>query len=191
MGGGVVMAVQRQQRKDRCVDALSQQAALHVVETIQQVIAAHIGGILTDGGQCKDHTGILGGLCTIQTTVAVNILLDILDHIVVVPGGYGAAAASQPQCHPLAADAAHSGSAQRGDIITGGGVDVAVVRGRQHRQLDVLDLPLIQVFCGDRPCGVTAAELDITAVDLIRARRRILRDCDGDGGDGIKAYLAP
>ena len=59
-----------------------------------------------------------------QTLIGVSLGLHILHHIVIVPGGHGAAAAGQADDHPLAADGVHRGGAQGGHEVAGGGVDV-------------------------------------------------------------------
>ena len=110
-GRRVAVAVQRDQREYRTVDALLGEVG-HLIQPGQQVMAAHIRHILADGRQRQDDAGVFGGLILVQPSVAVDVVLDILDHSVIVALWDSATTAGQPQCHPLAADAAHAGCAQ-------------------------------------------------------------------------------
>ena len=86
-------------------------------------MAAHIGDILADGRQGQDHPGVVGDFGPVQTLIGVSLGLHILHHIVIVPGGHGAAAAGQADDHPLAAGGVHCGGAQALDEVAGGLVD--------------------------------------------------------------------
>ena len=106
---GIVMAVQGDQRPHRAVGALPLDV-LHIVQTGQQIEAAHIGDILADGRQGQDQPGVVRGLIAVEAVgLGIDIFLDIGHRVVIVPGGHGAPAAGQADGQPLAADAAHSG----------------------------------------------------------------------------------
>ena len=110
------------QRPDGAVNALGLHIG-HVIQALQQVVAAHIGDILADGRQGQDHPGVIRDLGPVQTLILVSVLLHIVDHIVIVPGGHGAAAAGQADDHPFAAGGVHRGGSQGGHVVAGGLVD--------------------------------------------------------------------
>ena len=147
-------------------------------------MAAHIGDILADGRQGQDHTGVFGDLVPIQPLVLVGVLPDKFQYIVVVPGGHGAAAAGQANGHPLAADGVHRGGAQGGHEVAGGLVDAAVVHLRQHRQLHIPDLTLIEVLCCNSVVGIAAPQFHRSTVDFISPSGGVCGHGKGDGGDG-------
>ena len=135
---GVIVAVQGDERPHRAVRALALDV-LHVVQTCQQVVAAHIGHVLADGRQGQDQPGVVRGLILVQAVgLGIDIFLDIGHRVVIVPGGHGAPAAGQADGQPLAADAAHNGRALGGQIVAGGLVDSLHIRPNRlcHRQGD-------------------------------------------------------
>ena len=107
--GGIVVAVQRQQCPNGAAGTLLADVA-HAVQALHQIIAAHAGGILADSRQRQDHTGIVGGLVAIQPVLAVDVLLNIRHHVLVIGVriGHIAAAAGQTQHQPFAAGKVHS-----------------------------------------------------------------------------------
>ena len=117
--GGIIVAIQGNKGENGAVDALLLHIG-HVIQTLQQVVAAHIGDILADSGEAQDHPGVVGDLRPVQTLIGVSHGLHILHHIVIVPGGHGAAAAGQADDHPLAAGGVHRGGAQGGHEVAGG-----------------------------------------------------------------------
>ena len=135
-GRRVVVAVQRDQREYRTVDALLGEVG-HLIQPGQQVMAVHIRHILADGRQRQDNAGVFGGLVLVQPSVAVDVVLDILDHSVIVALWDSATTAGQPQRHPLAADAAHAGRAQLCQIVAGGLVDAVRLLAQLGHQLGV------------------------------------------------------
>ena len=135
---GIVMAVQGDQRPHRAVGALPLDV-LHIVQTGQQIEAAHIGDVLADGRQGQDQTGVVRGLIAVQPVGGgVDLGLDIGHGVVVVALRHSAAAAGQADGHPLAADAAHDGRALAGQVVAGGLIGLLHVRtgGLGHRQGD-------------------------------------------------------
>ena len=71
--GGIILGVQRDQRKDRAVDTLS----LHVIqirESLQQIVTGNIGHILADGSEAQNHTGVIGGLLCMKSAVEIDVL---------------------------------------------------------------------------------------------------------------------
>ena len=126
---GIVMAIQGNERPNGAVDALGLHIG-HVIQTLQQIVAAHIGDILADRGQGQDHPGVVGNFGRVQTLIGVSLGLHILHHIVIVPGGHGAAAAGQANDHPLAADGVHRGGAQGGHEVAGGLVEFVQLLGQ-------------------------------------------------------------
>ena len=135
-GGRIVVAVQSDERPDGAVDALGLDI-VHAVQTLQQVVTAHIGDILADRGQGQDHPGIVGNFGRVQTLIGVSLGLHILHHIVIVPGGHGAAAAGQADDHPLAADGVHRGGAQGGHEVAGGLIEFVQLLAHLGHQLGV------------------------------------------------------
>ena len=113
------MAIQGNEGENGAVNVLGLHI-IHVIQALQQVVAAHIGDILADGRQGQDHPGVVGDFGRVQTLIGVSLGLHILHHIVIVPGGYGAAAAGQADDHPLAAGGVHRGGAQGGHEVAGG-----------------------------------------------------------------------
>ena len=165
------MAVQSDERPDGAVDALGLDI-VHAVQTLQQVVTAHIGDILADSGEGQDYPGIVGNFGRVQTLIGVSLGLHILHHIVIVPGGDGVAAAGQADDHPLAADGVHRGGAQGTHEVAGGLVNfiqllahlghqlgVGSLGGHQH--VVVRDQSLLgvgQLVIGG-PCGVDGTGL--------------------------------
>ena len=135
---GIVMAVQGDQRPHRTVGALPLDV-LHIVQTGQQIEAAHISDVLADGRQGQDQPGVVRGLIAVQPVGGgVDLGLDIGHGVVVVALRHSAAAAGQADGHPLAADAAHDGRALAGQVVAGGLIGLLHVRtgGLGHRQGD-------------------------------------------------------
>ena len=121
-GSGIVVAVQGNEGPDGAVDALLLHVG-HAVHALEQIMAAHVGHVLADSRQGQDDAGVVGDFRPVQTLIGVGLGLHIVDHIVIVPGGHGAAAAGQADGHPLAAGGADAGGAEAGDVVTGGLID--------------------------------------------------------------------
>ena len=133
---GIVVAIQGNKGENGAVDALGLHI-IHVIQTLQQVVAAHIGDILADSGQGQDYPGVVGDLGRVQTLIGVSLGLHIVDHIVIVPGGHGAAAAGQANDHPLAAGGVHRGGAQSTHEVAGGLVNFIPLLAHLGHQLGV------------------------------------------------------
>ena len=180
---GIVMAVQGDQRPHRAVGALPLDV-LHIVQTGQQIEAAHIGDVLADGRQGQDQTGVVRGLIAVQPVGGgVDLGLDIGHGVVVVALRHGAAAAGQADGHPLAADAAHDGRALAGQIVAGGLIGLLHVRagGLGHRQGNGIGRAgLLAVAGGKRQRGL-AHENGGVAVGSLRRHRRSAVDADRVG----------
>ena len=180
---GIVMAVQGDQRPHRAVGALPLDV-LHIVQTGQQIEAAHIGDILADGRQGQDQPGVVRGLIAIEPVGGgVDLGLDVGHSVVVVALRHGAAAAGQADGHPLAADAAHDGRALAGQIVAGGLIGLPHVRagGLGHRQGNGIGRAgLLAVAGGKRQRGL-AHENGGVAVGSLRRHRRSAVDADRVG----------
>ena len=133
---GIVVAIQGNKGENGAVDALGLHI-IHVIQTLQQVMAAHIGDILADSGEGQDHPGVVGNFGRVQTLIGVSLGLHILHHIVIVPGGHGVAAAGQADDHPLAADGVHRGGAQGTHEVAGGLVNFIQLLAHLGHQLGV------------------------------------------------------
>ena len=134
--GGIIVAIQGNKCPNGAVDALSLHIG-HVVQALQQIVAAHIGDILADGRQGQDHPGVVGDLRPVQALIGVSLGLHIVDHIIIVPGGHGAAAAGQADGHPLAAGRADAGGAQSLDIVAGGLINLLQALALLSQQLGI------------------------------------------------------
>ena len=180
---GIVMAVQGDQRPHRAVGALPLDV-LHIVQTGQQIEAAHIGDVLADGRQGQDQPGVVRGLIAVQPVGGgVDLGLDIGHGVVVVALRHSAAAAGQADGHPLAADAAHDGRALAGQIVAGGLIGLLHVRagGLGHRQGNGIGRAgLLAVAGGKRQRGL-AHENGGVAVGSLRRHRRSAVDADRVG----------
>ena len=181
--GGIAVAVQGDQRPHRAVGALPLYV-LHIVQTGQQIEAAHIGDVLADGRQGQDQTGVVRGLIAVEPVGGgVDLGLDIGHGVVVVALRHSAAAAGQADGHPLAADAAHDGRALAGQIVAGGLIGLLHVRtgGLGHRQGDGIGRAgLLAVAGGKRQRGL-AHENGGVAVGSLRRHRRSAVDADRVG----------
>ena len=171
---GIVMAVQGDQRPHRAVGALPLDV-LHIVQTGQQIEAAHIGDVLADGRQGQDQTGVVRGLIAVQPVGGgVDLGLDIGHGVVVVALRHSAAAAGQADGHPLAADAAHDGRALAGQIVAGGLIGLPHVRagGLGHRQGNGIGRAgLLAVAGGKRQRGLAHENGGVAVGSLCRHRR--------------------
>ena len=183
---GIVMAVQGDQRPHRAVGALPLDV-LHIVQTGQQIEAAHIGDVLADGRQGQDQTGVVRGLIAVQPVGGgVDLGLDIGHGVVVVALRHSAAAAGQADGHPLAADAAHDGGTRLRlccQTIAGGLIGLPHVRagGLGHRQGNGIGRAgLLAVAGGKRQRGL-AHENGGVAVGSLRRHRRSAVDADRVG----------
>ena len=181
--GGIAVAVQGDQRPHRTVGALPLDV-LHIVQTGQQIEAAHIGDILADGRQGQDQPGVVRGLITVEPVGGgVDLGLDVGHSVVVVALRHGAAAAGQADGQPLAADAAHDGRALAGQIVAGGLIGLLHVRtgGLGHRQGDGIGRAgLLAVAGGKRQRGL-AHENGGVAEGGLRRHRRSAVDADRVG----------
>ena len=181
--GGIAVAVQGDQRPHRAVGALPLDV-LHIVQTGQQIEAAHIGDVLADGRQGQDQTGVVRGLIAVEPVGGgVDLGLDIGQSVVVVALRHGAAAAGQADGHPLAADAAHDGRALAGQIVAGGLIGLLHVRtgGLGHRQGNGIGRAgLLAVAGGKRQRGL-AHENGGVAEGGLRCHRRSAVDADRVG----------
>ena len=183
---GIAVAVQGDQRPHRTVGALPLDV-LHIVQTGQQVVAAHIGDVLADGRQGQDQPGVVRGLIAVETIGGgVDLGLDIGHGVVVVALRHSAAAAGQADGHPLAADAAHDGGARLRlccQTIAGGLIGLPHVRagGLGHRQGNGIGRAgLLAVAGGKRQRGL-AHENGGIAVGGLRRHRRSAVDADRVG----------
>ena len=181
--GGIAVAVQGDQRPHRTVGALPLDV-LHIVQTGQQIEAAHIGDILADGRQGQDQPGVVRGLIAVEPVGGgVDLGLDVGHSVVVVALRHGAAAAGQADGQPLAADAAHDGRALAGQIVAGGLIGLLHVRtgGLGHRQGDGIGRAgLLAVAGGKRQRGL-AHENGGVAEGGLRRHRRSAVDADRVG----------
>ena len=181
--GGIAVAVQGDQRPHRTVGALPLDV-LHIVQTGQQIEAAHIGDILADGRQGQDQPGVVRGLIAVEPVGGgVDLGLDVGHSVVVVALRHGAAAAGQADGQPLAADAAHDGRALAGQIVAGGLIGILHVRtgGLGHRQGDGIGRAgLLAVAGGKRQRGL-AHENGGVAEGGLRRHRRSAVDADRVG----------
>ena len=181
--GGIAVAVQGDQRPHRTVGALPLDV-LHIVQTGQQIEAAHIGDILADGRQGQDQPGVVRGLIAVEPVGGgVDLGLDVGHSVVVVALRHGAAAAGQADGQPLAADAAHDGRALAGQIVAGGLIGLLHVRtgGLGHRQGDGIGRAgLLAVAGGKRQRGL-AHENGGVAEGCLRRHRRSAVDADRVG----------
>ena len=181
--GGIAVAVQGDQRPYRTVGTLPLDV-LHIVQTGQQIEAAHIGDILADGRQGQDQPGVVRGLIAVEPVGGgVDFGLDVGHSVVVVALRHGAAAAGQADGQPLAADAAHDGRALAGQIVAGGLIGLLHVRtgGLGHRQGDGIGRAgLLAVAGGKRQRGL-AHENGGVAEGGLRRHRRSAVDADRVG----------
>ena len=181
--GGIAVAVQGDQRPHRTVGALPLDV-LHIVQTGQQIEAAHIGDILADGRQGQDQPGVVRGLIAVEPVGGgVDLGLDVGHSVVVVALRHGAAAAGQADGQPLAADAAHDGRALAGQIVAGGLIGLLHVRtgGLGHRQGNGIGRAgLLAVAGGKRQRGL-AHENGGVAEGGLRRHRRSAVDADRVG----------
>ena len=175
--GGIIVAIQGNKGENGSVDALLLHIG-HVIQALQQVVAAHIGDILADSGQGQDNAGVVGDLGPVQPLIGVGVGLDILHHIVIVPGGHGAAAAGQADDHPLAAGGADAGGTQGGDIVAGSLVNLLQTLALLGQQ------PGVSRLSGDELVIV----LDLSLLGL----RQIVIGSpgSGDGALGPQGHLA-
>ena len=181
--GGIAVAVQGDQRPYRTVGALPLDV-LHIVQTGQQIEAAHIGDILADGRQGQDQPGVVRGLITVEPVGGgVDLGLDVGHSVVVVALRHGAAAAGQADGQPLAADAAHDGRALAGQIVAGGLIGLLHVRtgGLGHRQGNGIGRAgLLAVAGGKRQRGLAHENGGVAEGGLRRHRRSAVdADCVG------------
>ena len=171
---GIAVAVQGDQRPHRAVGALPLDV-LHIVQTGQQIEAAHIGDILADGRQGQNQPGVVRGLIAVQPVGGgVDLGLDIGHGVVVVALRHSAAAAGQADGHPLAADAAHDGRALAGQIVAGGLIGLPHVRagGLGHRQGNGIGRAgLLAVAGGKRQRGLAHENGGVAVGSLCRHRR--------------------
>ena len=181
--GGIAVAVQGDQRPHRTVGALPLDV-LHIVQTGQQIEAAHIGDILADGRQGQDQPGVVRGLIAVEPVGGgVDLGLDVGHSVVVVALRHGAAAAGQADGQPLAADAAHDGRALAGQIVAGGLIGLLHIRagGLGHRQGNGIGRAgLLAVAGGKRQRGL-AHENGGVAEGCLRRHRRSAVDADRVG----------
>ena len=134
--GGVIAAVERQQTHDEAVDIrVTGIGDLHdilVLQRCQQVFAAHVGGVLADGGKGQGNTLIVGDGGVMALGIAKNaVRAHILPHIghnLIVVGlnvciGQLHAGASLSQYRPFAEEIADDRGAHRAlDIRLGAGI---------------------------------------------------------------------
>ena len=134
--GGVIAAVERQQTHDEAVDIrVTGIGDLHdilVLQRLQQAFAAHVGGVLADGGKSQGNTLIVGDDGVMALGIAKNaVRAHILPHIghnLIVVGlnvciGQLHAGASLSQHRPLAEEIADDRGAHRAlDIRLGAGI---------------------------------------------------------------------
>ena len=133
---GIVVAVQGDEGPDGAVDALLLHVG-HVVQALEQVVAAHVGHVLADGRQGQDDAGVVGDLGPVQTLVGVGLGLHILHHGIIVPSRHGAAGAGQADGHPLAAHGADTGGAEFTHVVAGGLVDLLQALALLGQQLGI------------------------------------------------------
>ena len=134
--GGVIAAVERQQTHDEAVDirvtGIGDLHDIPVLQRRQQVYAAHVGGVLADGGKGQGNTLIVGDDGVMALGIAKNaVRAHILPHIghnLIVVGlnvciGQLHAGASLSQHRPLAEEIADDRGAHRAlDIRLGAGI---------------------------------------------------------------------
>ena len=173
------MAVEGDERPNRAVDALIGDIA-HLVETGQQVVAADIRDILADGRQREDHAGVVGRPVLVETLVGVAVLLHVLHDVLIVPVGHGAAGAGKADDHPLAADRADIGRAERLEQISGRLIGVLGVGRAGGSVLQLGEAGL------RREEGVVVADLGLLAV----GQGVIGRAGSGDRVAGGERHLA-
>ena len=181
--GGIAVAVQGDQRPHRAVGALPLDV-LHIVQTGQQIEAAHIGDILADGRQGQDQSGVVRGLIAVEPVGGgVDLGLDVGHSVVVVALRHGAAAAGQADGQPLAADAAHDGRALAGQIVAGGLIGLLHVRagGLGHRQGDGIGGAGLLAVAGGKGQRGLAHENGGVAEGGLRRHRRSAVDADRVG----------
>ena len=175
----IVVAVEGDERPNRAVDALIGDIA-HLVETGQQVVAADIRDILADGRQREDHAGVVGRPVLVETLVGVAVLLHVLHDVLIVPVGHGAAGAGKADDHPLAADRADIGRAERLEQISGRLIGVLGVGRAGGSVLQLGEAGL------RREEGVVVADLGLLAV----GQGVIGRAGSGDHVAGGERHLA-
>ena len=181
--GGIAVAVQGDQRPHRTVGALPLDV-LHIVQTGQQIEAAHIGDILADGRQGQDQPGVVRGLIAVEPVGGgVDLGLDVGHSVVVVALRHGAAAAGQADGQPLAADAAHDGRALAGQIVAGGLIGLLHVRtgGLGHRQGNGIGRAGLLAVAGGKHQRGLAHENGGVAEGGLRRHRRSAVDADRVG----------
>ena len=181
--GGIAVAVQGDQRPHRTVGALPLDV-LHIVQTGQQIEAAHIGDILADGRQGQDQPGVVRGLIAVEPVGGgVDLGLDVGHSVVVVALRHGAAAAGQADGQPLAADAAHDGRALAGQIVAGGLIGLLHVRtgGLGHRQGNGIGRAGLLAVAGGKHQRGLAHENGGVAEGCLRRHRRSAVDADRVG----------
>ena len=181
--GGIAVAVQGDQRPHRAVGALPLDV-LHIVQTGQQIEAAHIGDILADGRQGQDQPGVVRGLIAVEPVGGgVDLGLDVGHSVVVVALRHGAAAAGQADGQPLAADAAHDGRALAGQIVAGGLIGLLHVRtgGLGHRQGNGIGRAGLLAVAGGKHQRGLAHENGGVAEGCLRRHRRSAVDADRVG----------
>ena len=181
--GGIAVAVQGDQRPYRTVGALPLDV-LHIVQTGQQIEAAHIGDILADGRQGQDQPGVVRGLIAVEPVGGgVDLGLDVGHSVVVVALRHGAAAAGQADGQPLAADAAHDGRALAGQIVAGGLIGLLHVRtgGLGHRQGNGIGRAGLLAVAGGKHQRGLAHENGGVAEGCLRRHRRSAVDADRVG----------
>ena len=181
--GGIAVAVQGDQRPHRTVGALPLDV-LHIVQTGQQIEAAHIGDILADGRQGQDQPGVVRGLIAVEPVGGgVDLGLDVGHSVVVVALRHGAAAAGQADGQPLAADAAHDGRALAGQIVAGGLIGLLHIRagGLGHRQGNGIGRAGLLAVAGGKHQRGLAHENGGVAEGGLRRHRRSAVDADRVG----------
>ena len=134
--GGVIAAVERQQTHDEAVDIrVTGIGDLHdilVLQRLQQVFAAHVGGVLADGGKGQNDTLVVGdgGVTALgidKNAVRAHILLHIGHDLLIIGRdiclGQGHLGASLSQYRPFAEEIADDRGAHRTlDIRLGAGI---------------------------------------------------------------------
>ena len=83
-------------------------------------MTAHVGDILTHGSQGENDAGIVRGFRAVELLCVVDILLNVVNHVVIVGIGHVPAASGKANDDPIAAN-----GADRGCVLCGQSLQVA------------------------------------------------------------------